>query len=278
MKFDVVIGNPPYSENKVNIYQHFAVSALNISDKISLITPSALRNENKLKGKIAKIDDYPTAFPGIGIEASIFYIDPSHNSSEVLINGEIEHIETQKERQARIKERQAQWISDWDSTETKGSVMVSMQKLKEMCPTAPDNFLQQREGSKFRYFMENDKNISSDQLMLQGSAINSGKNLYIDTWENIKKHVQETTDERAKDKYYFPLDMDRFNERERERICLWLRDFHPVCQRELLRHINNSYPIPNLQDEEFGTEKWRSKILHSLGFETMLEAQEGISI
>lgn len=224
-KFDVVIGNPPYSQNKVNIYPKFAKLALNTAEKIiSLITPTALKNVNSLKGKIVSIDDYPNAFPGIGIEASIFLIDPKANTSEVKVNGKIEHIETQKERQARIKERkarikerQATWIKRWNSKETKGSVMVSMKKLKQMCPTALDNFLRAAEGSKFRYFMENDKNIDPNHLMLQGSAINSGKNLYIDTWENIKKEVEQTTDERAKDKYYFPLDMERFN--ERERIC-----------------------------------------------------------
>jgi hypothetical protein len=278
MKFDVVVGNPPYSQNKVNIYQEFAKLALKLSDTVCLITPEALRNVNALKGKIVEIIDYPDAFPRIGISASVFMLKNSHNSSEVIINGQIEHIETNSERQARLRERQARLIKEWNSTETKGSVMVSMSKLKEMCPTAPDNFLQQREGSKFRYFMDNDKNINDNQLMLQGSAINSGRNLYIDTWSNVKKHVEETTDERAKDKYYFPIDMNKFNERERERVCLWLRDYHPICQRELLRHINNSWPIPNLKDDEFGTDEWQKRILGDLGFSSLEEAREGISI
>lgn len=278
MKFDVVIGNPPYSQDKVNIYPKFAELSLSLSDKVCLITPAALRNENRLKGKIISIEDVPDAFPGIGIDPSIFMLSNTHNSSEVMINKKLEHIETQSEKQARLKERQARLKEEWKSKESKGSVMVSMKKLAEMAPNAPKNFIRNREGSKFRYFFENDKNIKEDQLMLQGSAINAGKNLYVETWSKIKEDVKNATDKRAKDKYYFPIDMDRFTEKELENIVLWLRNYHTICQRELLRHINNSWPIPDLKDPEFGSPKWEKKILDSLGFNSMKEAWEGLVV
>jgi len=280
VKFDVVIGNPPYNEEKVKIYPYFVENALPLAKTVCVIVPDALRGVNKVKGKVKSIDNYPNAFPSeIGINPSVFLLDNDYNSSDVVVDGVTQHIETNEERKERLRARQAEikanqtrWAAEWNSTETKGSVMVSMAKLAEMVPTAPPRFLQQREGSKFRYFMDNDANIAPNQLMLLSSAIESGRELYVDTWENIKD-----TDG-GKDRYYFPLDMDRFTSKQLDNIVFWLRKYHPICQQELLRHINNAFPIPDLDDPSFGSPEWERQKLDTLGFESMEQALAGVSV
>jgi len=265
MKFDAVIGNPPYSQNNVNLYPYFAITAVKLTEKVvSIICPDALEGNNELKGKIIQIDKQADAFPGIGIKVSTFLLSNNYNSPDVIRNGKVSHIETKSEKQQRLRDL-------WKSTETKGSVMVSMKELARMCPTAPKNFLRAAEGSKYRYFLENDTNIDQKQLMLLSSLADSvNKTLYVDTWENIK-----VTDN-GLDRYYFPIDMKRFNDRQLNNIVLWLTKYHPLCQQELLRRINNAWPIPNLDDPDFGTPKWETKILLDLGYTSLKEARKGV--
>lgn len=99
MKFDVVIGNPPYQETtgggnnggKV-IYDRFIINGLNIADKLCMIVKNNWMNSDSLKGLreeviksgLKTLTNYSLLgdiFPSMGIAASIIYIDKNYNGA-----------------------------------------------------------------------------------------------------------------------------------------------------------------------------------------------------
>ena len=78
MKFDVVVGNPPFQDGAYQLYANFYRMAINVGDEVSLIFPtswqlpknknglSLLNNEDiKHDKQIISIDNVEDAFPGI---------------------------------------------------------------------------------------------------------------------------------------------------------------------------------------------------------------------
>lgn len=88
MKFDVVVGNPPYQEQKggtknIDIWQFFVFSARNISDRVSLIHPGRWVIPKK---QMIKVRDQLVK---CGLQIFYFYPDASKLFSSVLIDGGI---------------------------------------------------------------------------------------------------------------------------------------------------------------------------------------------
>jgi len=92
VKFDVVIGNPPYQEKTQSIYQKFIDLALRNSKqhvvmivKNNWMVSDTLKDtrDNMIKNGLVKVIDYPVygeIFKNVGVAVNIFHVDKKSNS------------------------------------------------------------------------------------------------------------------------------------------------------------------------------------------------------
>ena len=87
MKFDVIVGNPPYNSGEVTIYHRFVEKAIKLNpDYLTMIIPSrwfatgkgldSFRNKIRHETKISKIVDYPSSkdvFQTVDIAGGVCY-------------------------------------------------------------------------------------------------------------------------------------------------------------------------------------------------------------
>lgn len=92
MKFDVVVGNPPYQNgDNSNFYREFVSLAKQLSDNVALVVPSSMFKDLSEFNHLTHYSFKGTAFAGIQIVASWFIWRKSHTGDCVVLfpNGEI---------------------------------------------------------------------------------------------------------------------------------------------------------------------------------------------
>ena len=92
MKFDIIIGNPPYQEATQSIYHHFINHAIALHPKhlMMVVKNNWVQSETlkptrdkMIEAGLKTIIDYPIqgeVFPSIGVAVNVFHIDSEHKS------------------------------------------------------------------------------------------------------------------------------------------------------------------------------------------------------
>lgn len=127
MKFDIIIGNPPYQEMTGGgknggsvIYHKFIEASITLSDNVCMIVKNNWMNSGSLKDTRNKMIEYGLrtvvnysllgdAFPGMGIAASIIYIDGDNknkgyiNYTEIVKNEIVEKYTSTLEKMKKLR-------------------------------------------------------------------------------------------------------------------------------------------------------------------------------
>ena len=95
MKFDVVIGNPPFSLGKKQLYPEFTTKAFEISTrKVAMIAPYNLNTRNKYQEMLRLIKTHSTHvsedvgghFPGVGASTFVYFVADKTITNEYVPN------------------------------------------------------------------------------------------------------------------------------------------------------------------------------------------------